>query len=144
MQRVIVGVGSPHGFDDVGWTVVDRLKMRRRDDTKYLKVANPVDVLDYLGECDELILIDAVYDLTAKAIQCWIWPNRMIEDGAYGGSHGFGVVQMLELASELQLLPKTVKMVGIGVQQGSISETWKRNQATEIEAILEEVEAFYA
>lgn len=144
MLRLVVGVGSPHGADQVGWTVVDRLKVLRRDDAKYIKVANPIDVLDCLGECDELILVDAVRGLTTNTIQCWTWPNDQITDGAYGGSHGFGVVQMLELAAELLLLPKRVMIIGIGVEQRRVSETWMLNQEAEIDAIVEEVETLYA
>lgn len=144
MMRLVVGVGSPHGADQVGWTVVDRLKVRRSNDAKYTKVANPIDVMDCLGECDELILVDAVHGLTANAIQCWTWPNEQIMDGADGGSHGFGIVQVLELAGELQLLPKRVMIIGIGVEQGRVSETWMLNQEAEIDAIVEEVETLYA
>lgn len=144
MLRLIVGVGSPYGSDQVGWSVVDRLKLHNRIDTRYINVSNPIDVLDYLGEFDELILVDAVHGFTANAIQCWTWPNPQIEDGAYGGSHGFGVVQMLELARELQLLPKTVTIVGIGVGLSPVSDFSTHKQDVEIEAIVEEVEAFYA
>lgn len=144
MQRVIVGIGSPYGADDIGWTIVDRLKTRRPDKAQYIKVANPIDVLDCLDECDELILIDAVHGLQAKAIQCWIWPNQQIKDGVFGGSHGFGVVQMLELASELQLLPMTVRIVGIGIENGSIFELWMQNKKVDIDPIVTEVETLYA
>ncbi|MBN8600109.1 MAG: hydrogenase maturation protease [Planctomycetes bacterium] len=144
MLRLVVGVGSPHGADQVGWTVVDRLKARRLDDATYIKVANPIDVLDCLGECDELILVDAVHGLTPKTIQCWKWPNQQITDGADGGSHGLGIVQVLELAGELQLLPKRVMIIGIGVEQGRVSETWMPSQEAEIDAIVEEVETLYA
>lgn len=144
MLRLVVGVGSPHGADHVGWTVVDRLKVRRRDEAKYMKVANPIDVLDCLGESDELILVDAVHGLTANVIQRWTWPNEQIMDGAYGGSHGFGIVQVLELAGELQLLPKRVMIIGIGAEQGRVSETMMLNQEVEIDAIVEEIETLYA
>lgn len=144
MLRLVVGVGSPHGADQVGWTVVDRLKARRLDDANYIKVANPIDVLDCLGECDELILVDAVHGLTPNTIQCWTWPNQQITDGAYGGSHGFGVVQMLELAAELQLLPQRVMIIGIGVENGLVSELWMLNQEVEIDGIVGEVETLYA
>jgi hydrogenase maturation protease len=64
----VIGVGSPHGDDRVGWEVVDRLakqKLRATPDNSPLrlqKAAVPHDILDWISPGACVHIVDAISD----------------------------------------------------------------------------------
>ena len=144
MRRLIVGIGSPHGADQIGWSVVEQLQKRRRVLAECRNVVKPVDLLDLLGDFEELIVIDAVQGMSGDLVERWTWPSDQIKDALSSGTHGFGLIQVLELAQELRLLPVCVTIIGVSVENSlsvaSLSPTFDDS----IAKVIKGVEALYA
>jgi hydrogenase maturation protease len=140
-QRVcIVGLGNPWAGDDaVGSRVVRRLReMTAAND--HAREARPVwlkhqhrsptcvqlfelrhagpELLDVMADCDLLIVIDAVLSslgLQPGTIHSAEWrPGMLAARGVErASSHGFGLKAVLELATNLDRLPRRVVIWGI-------------------------------
>ena len=144
MRRLIVGVGSAHGDDQIGWTVLDILENRALSMARFRKVVKPIDMLDWLGDCDELIIIDGVEGIIDESLQCWGWPNSQLSDALNGGTHGLGLNQVLELAEELLLLPKCVTIVGVPVSECRPIDNLSASLDKSLITIIERIEKLYA
>lgn len=144
MRRLVIGVGSPHGDDQIGWSVVDRWAKLASEGTRFLKVVKPLDILDLLGDIDELIVVDAIWKMPTVLVRCWEWPSEQLADTISGGSHGFGLVQALELADALRLLPKSVRIIGIAVENGAWLASLSPGSENSLDIILNEVGKHYA
>jgi hydrogenase maturation protease len=144
MRRLIVGVGSAHGDDQIGWTVLDILENRASSMAKFRKVVKPIDMLDWLGDSDELIIIDGVEGITDGSLQSWVWPNSQLSDALSGGTHGLGLNQVLELAEELLLLPKCVTIVGVPVSECRPIDNLSASLDKSLITIIERIEKLYA
>lgn len=144
MRRLIVGVGSAHGDDQIGWTILEGLENRDSTTARFCKVVKPIDMLDLLGDWDELLIIDGVEGNNEECLQCWVWPNSQLSDASSRGTHGLGLIQALELAEELRLLPKCVTIVGVPVSEcrpiGNLSASLDKSLIT----IIERIEKLYA
>jgi hydrogenase maturation protease len=144
MRRLIVGIGSPHGADQIGWSVVEQLQKRRRVLAECRNVVKPVDLLDLLSDFEELIVIDAVQGMSGDLVERWTWPSDQLKDALSSGTHGFGLIQVLELAQELRLLPGCVTIIGVSVENSlsvaSLSPTFDDS----IAKVIKGVEALYA
>ena len=55
----VVGVGSPHGDDRVGWRLVEDLAESAGPGVEAVAVAQPLGLLDHLDGCSALIVVDA-------------------------------------------------------------------------------------
>jgi hydrogenase maturation protease len=122
---LIVGLGSPHGDDQAGWLAVDQLRRQEpRCDAEIRHAAVPLDVLDWLDGVQELHLIDAC---ASTAGECDIfrlkWTNGRLHvtlpsgnnesvcsaaAGKNAGTHGIGMIEVLQLADAMGQLPEEV------------------------------------
>ena len=55
----VVGVGSPHGDDRVGWRLVEDLAESAGAGVEAVAVTQPLGLLDHLDGCSVLIVVDA-------------------------------------------------------------------------------------
>jgi hydrogenase maturation protease len=118
-KTLIVGVGSPHGDDQIGWQIVERLRADRRAGWSVRTVRNPSELLACLGDnVERLVICDACYgsDATGK-LQVWRWPTSELQFARASGSHDFDLTSVLDLAGELGLLPPSVTICGIQAKQ---------------------------
>jgi hydrogenase maturation protease len=140
----VVGLGSPHGDDQLGWLVADALA-RRIESARICGVASrcagsPAQVLDWLEGSRRLVLVDACTGLTAagQVVHCR-WPAVSFDCLRGGGSHNFTVWQTLELAARLQALPPQIDVWCVeGTQFAAgqpLSEAMSRAVAPTAEAI---------
>jgi hydrogenase maturation protease len=118
----VVGLGSPNGDDQFGWLVADRLtaeSSRRQLSHVFVRRAlSPAQLLDWLDDIDQLLLIDACRGLTSPRVLLHLeWPAREIEQIRGSGSHNYNVWQTLELASRLGSLPRHCHLWCAGGQQ---------------------------
>lgn len=113
----LVGVGSPHGDDRVGWVVVDRLAALRLAHVQAVTVASPIGLLDLLGGAGErLIVCDAFAgEGPAGRLRRWEWPDAAIESVRSFGTHDVSLATALQLAGNLGILPLSVTVWGIDV-----------------------------
>jgi hydrogenase maturation protease len=107
-------VGSQHGDDQASWQVVERLRRKPFRGIEAVALSDPIRLLDYLQGCERLILVDAYRSgATPGTILRLVWPDARLHEQAGSSTHAFGVVQVLELARQLQWLPPYVILIGI-------------------------------
>jgi hydrogenase maturation protease len=109
----IVGIGSPHGDDQIGWLVADNLARRiasfgSRSITSR-RGRSPAQILDWLEGAQRLVVIDACVGLgTPGQVIHFRWPAITFDRLRGGGSHDFSLWQTLTIAAQLQALPPVI------------------------------------
>ena len=109
-KTLIVGIGSPHGDDAVGWMIADRLRCEfDPGEVRVEKASSPIQSLDWIDEIDRIIFCDACHGLGASGeMRRWIWPSSDLASVSWSGTHDFSLVASLQLAERLERLPKQV------------------------------------
>lgn len=117
---LVVGLGSPHGDDQAGWLVADRLAAERLPHGVIRRARVPLDLIDWLDGIARLVLCDACAAIgTPGQVHRWRWPHSAIARCRSLGSHDFGASNVLELAETLGMLPDEVLIWGIEVGDSS-------------------------
>lgn len=115
-QTLVVGIGSPHGNDRLGWDVVDAVARHLEPGSAAVTVRRaqvPSDLLDWLDECDRLIVCDACrMGMPLGSIRRWNWPDPEILSQQLAGSHSWHLPGVLELSATLGRLPPEVIVWG--------------------------------
>jgi hydrogenase maturation protease len=109
-MTVIVGLGSAHGDDQIGWRVAERLAATIADESVLIRTAcSPGELFDWLDGVDRLIVCDACQNMgTPGATRRLHWPNARLAVLRSSGSHDIGLADVLALADQLCRLPKEV------------------------------------
>lgn len=117
MQRsLVVGLGSHHGDDQVGWRVAERLAERGNADYHVKFARTPSELLTWLheGGCERLVLCDACNGAgTPGSVHRWRWPSDVLALETCRSSHDLSLVEVLVLAARLNRLPKYVWIWGV-------------------------------
>ncbi len=117
MQRsLVVGLGSHHGDDQVGWRVAERLAELGDVDCQVKLGRTPSELLTWLheGVCDRLVLCDACNGAGAPgSVHRWRWPSDVLALETCRSSHDLSLVEVLALAARLNRLPKYVWIWGV-------------------------------
>lgn len=130
-RLAIVGVGSPHGDDQVGWLAIDRLRPDLPTDVRAVKVSGGADILELLTDGhDEVVIIDAAAPAGCPGLfRSFQWTGRTPGGCAPSGTHGLGLVEALHLAEALGRLPRIVLIAtveaGSTAPGASLSESAK-------------------
>lgn len=119
MTTLVVGVGSPHGDDRVGWEVVAALDAGLQLEPlpgavrTHLSDRPGAGLVALLRGVQRVILVDAarVQGEPAGAL-LWMRPEQ-VHASAAASSHGFGVGQALALAQVLGELPREIQVLAI-------------------------------
>ncbi|MFO0845877.1 MAG: hydrogenase maturation protease [Gemmataceae bacterium] len=113
MARVLVaGLGSPHGDDQVGWVVAGQLGGIHAE-VQALALREPVTLLDHLGRCERLIVVDACRGGGPPGLSRRLhWPLEG-RPAPLRSSHGFDVLSLLKLAESLGRLPPVVVIFAV-------------------------------
>ncbi len=119
-RTLVVGIGSPHGDDQVGWLVAERLQHELPAGTDLRRASAPGQLLDWLSDVDRLYVCDACDAMGGELKQQssththrWEWPAPVGMPVRSSGSHSFGLPQALGLAERLGTLPDSVVIYGI-------------------------------
>src|SRR5690349_18107797 len=117
-QTLIVGLGSPHGDDQLGWRVAERLAALAAPRTLVRTARSPGELLGWLDGVERLIICDACECLGLfGAVHCWHWPAPELSLVRSSGSHDLGIASALALADELGRLPGQVTIVAVEEKQ---------------------------
>lgn len=139
MQKkvLVVGIGSPHGHDRLGWSVALSLKQCQSDKCDVRIAMTPADLLDWLEGYDTLHLCDAcqshssVDSPQSAALHRWQWPDEHIQEQQWSGSHDLGLSNVLRLATQLGTAPSSIILWGleatsVGTSDQLVQEAVKR------------------
>lgn len=147
-RKCFIGVGSPHGDDQIGWLIADEVKMRFGNEMRVHQVYSPLEILDNLEDVDWLGLCDGCRGLgTLGEWKRWNWPALHSVDSSFAGSHDFGLVATLQLARQLERLPASVVIWGIEIglvdPMSVVSSEVRLSIPRLIDAIQEELELIH-
>jgi hydrogenase maturation protease len=109
----VVGIGSPHGDDQVGWRLIGELAGMDHLRVRAEVLATPLDILNDLAGVDTLVVVDACDAGLAPGgvlIRDWPWP---CEERGKASSHGLGIEAVLRLAEQLGRIPSRVVLFGV-------------------------------
>ncbi|MBA4189870.1 MAG: peptidase M52 [Planctomycetaceae bacterium] len=110
----IVGLGSDHGDDRVGWEVAVRLQETAERDFKVTISADPLCITESPTGCDLLLVIDACRGAGSPgSIHRFEWPDPKFTAIPDVSSHGISLSMALELAATLGRLPPSVVVLAI-------------------------------
>ena len=112
----IMGLGSPHGDDQVGWRLLDILRARASLNADTIVIRHAIELLDHLQACDRLILVDGCQTGAALGTVTRLeWPDPRIHTQHRRSTHDLDVSSALQLADALGKLPLTVIILGIEI-----------------------------
>ena len=138
-RTLFVGLGSPHGDDQVGWRVAEELRRRQPDRTVRI-ASTPAELLDWLDGLDRLELCDAVRGESPGRLHRWDWPTPQLGRLRSSGTHSFGVSAVLELAQRLGRLPAAVRIWGIEARQFEPTQTISGQLDAGLPVIVDQIE----
>jgi hydrogenase maturation protease len=105
-RGVVIGIGSHHGDDALGWQVVDRLAALPIPGIEFAKLRQPIEMLEFLEDYHSVHLVDAACGLSPQP-GCqplkYASPQdrRMISEVRTHGTHDMTVSAVLTLAQTL-------------------------------------------
>ncbi|MCL6503122.1 MAG: hypothetical protein K6T86_10585 [Pirellulales bacterium] len=129
---LLVGLGSPHADDAVGWCVAGavaaalerhtNLPQRRALTVRQARV--PLELLHWCGGASRLVIVDACVPLATDATgsqplpgtyQAWRWPALPACRLRPATSHDLGLAETLALGSTLGVLPEEITVWGVWI-----------------------------
>lgn len=113
----VLGLGSPHGDDAVGWHVVARLRQHPGLPAD-VHALEPSRLLDHVDDCRRLILVDACQsDQPLGTLVRLQWPAASLRAQRRHSSHALGLGDALALAETLGRLPPCVIFWGVEISR---------------------------
>ncbi|MCA9040218.1 MAG: hydrogenase maturation protease [Planctomycetaceae bacterium] len=117
-STLIVGIGSPHGDDQVGWEIARRIQKSAEGFVDVHLARTPPDLLDYIHGYKQLIICDACHGAGGiGSDHHWDWPAEQLEGICWSGTHQVSLTTVLALAAQLDRLPSQVQIWGIEIEQ---------------------------
>ncbi|MEM9659990.1 MAG: hydrogenase maturation protease [Planctomycetota bacterium] len=108
-EKLLVGLGSPHGDDQIGWSLVKALQFHREAGVAAVMISQPSELLDHLHGCEALVVVDACSSgHSPGTIERLEWPDERIACCDAHSTHGFSIAAALSVADRLQRLPRRV------------------------------------
>ncbi|HEX3657568.1 MAG TPA: hydrogenase maturation protease [Pirellulales bacterium] len=142
---LLIGLGSPHGDDQVGWRVAEEIS-RLVPTLPTACVASPIEILDRLDDVKRLVICDACRSAgVVGGIYRWQWPDRQLAPIEFSGTHDVELSAVLKLASALGRLPKQVTIWGIEIESSQPGQPLSASLAQEVARIARTIcEDFHA
>jgi hydrogenase maturation protease len=129
---LFVGIGSPHGDDQVGWLVAEQLREHAScvDEILIRCAILPIDLVDWLDGIGHLYVCDACQiGALPGMLHRWDWSaagrKEMVGSSPFDnftvlrstGTHNCGLGEVLRLARKLDCLPSEVTVWGVEAVQ---------------------------
>ncbi len=141
----IIGVGSAHGDDRLGWAVIDALRdVRLPDEVELHCIGAPAtELLPLLMDARRVIIVDAVAsdDRPGRLVRCD--PRDLARGDGEVSGHGLSVDTALDLAEALGMAPETL-LLGLAVNAratrpgGGMTRAVSRALPTLVAAVAQE------
>ena len=114
----IIGVGSPHGDDQVGWMAIEMLQQEPSVNARLCAVGDPVDILERASGVRRLWIVDACRSGSEPGqIIRMEWNSDGISEQQWQSTHRISLMETLQLADTLGRLPDEVIVYGIEIAQ---------------------------
>ncbi len=137
---LLVGIGSPHGDDRVGWEIVKRVGERLGSGHAVRCARTPAELLDWLEGIDTLDVCDAVSGgLAVGSVCCWKWPAPEIERVPFSGSHDLALPAVLALAEGLGRLPAQLRIWGVGIGPSGAFDALSPDVAASVPRVVDRI-----
>jgi hydrogenase maturation protease len=137
---LVAGLGSPHGDDQLGWVVIDRLRPRLPAGVSTSKVLGGLELLECLEGQDEVIVVDASAPAGRPGtIRSFDWPCRDLAEGTLLSTHGLGLITAVQMAEALGWLPHRVCIIAVEARQISPAAPLSGAVAQQIDVVTEVV-----
>lgn len=115
---LIVGLGSPHGDDQAGWLVIDRLWSLGASRQSARKAGHPGDLWSWAEAERPLTVCDAGQAAGQLGrIGRWTWPADHLESSRLGGTHDLPLADVLTLGRQTGCCPEQVEIWTIEGEQ---------------------------
>jgi len=113
----VIGVGSHHRADLVGWLACERLQAgATTNHYDWQLCRTPLHLPELVANCDVVVIVDALLsDQPAGQIISLSWPVPYDRYPSICSSHGIGVIDALQLAATLGQLPSQTYLLGITI-----------------------------
>lgn len=110
---LIVGLGSPHGDDQLGWRLAERVA-RTRPRLATVRIARqPAEILNWLQASSSLHVCDA-YAGEVGRWRRWVWPEIPCpKPAARDSGHALSLADALAVAEAVGWLPPRVIIWGL-------------------------------
>lgn len=138
----VVGVGSPHGDDRIGWSLAKALAPRLAGLGVGTDVAvTPLDLLELAAPGVTLVVIDASRGAGPAGLVRLVDGSELSGSGAIASTaHGYGFVEALRLAEALGRAPARVLVIAVEAESDGPCEGLSPVMSGRFTAILDEVE----
>ncbi len=134
---LIVGLGSPHGDDQLGWMAIDRLQLPLPAGITTHKVRGGIELLECLAGQELGIIIDASAPAGQPgSIRSFEWPCPELTACLPSGTHDLGLIDALQLAETLGQLPKRVLIFTIEARETSPGAALSADVVSRLDAVL--------
>lgn len=115
-RTLAIGIGSPHGDDQVGWLVMERLAALELRHVRVRLAQSPVEILEWLDGAAEVVICDACQSSgPIGTVRRWAWPAQQLAVSPRRCSHDISLTYILAFAAELRRLPEAVTVWGVEV-----------------------------
>ena len=113
----IIGIGSAHGADGVGWLACERLQPSlNTHQLDWQLCRTPAQLPQLVQDCEAVVIIDALLsDAPAGRVVSLTWPMRLEHYAPGYSTHGINVIEALQLAETLDLLPAQTYLLGLTI-----------------------------
>jgi hydrogenase maturation protease len=139
-MSLILGLGSPHGDDQLGWVAIDRMRPRLPAGTYAHKIRGGFDLIEYLEGHDTAVVIDAASPAGRPgSIRSFTWPCPELVHCILLSSHGLGLVEAIQLTEALGRLPQHLKIYTIEARDTSPGAPLDDEIARQLDVLVEYV-----
>lgn len=139
---LVAGIGSPHGDDQAGWHVAQRLRKKQCHQFEVRLISAPVELLDVIETLEYLVCLDAIEGgKPLGTIQRHVWPFEASWKSYNQSTHGMDLVTVLKVAESVGLLPAKVilwTIEGANWKPGTQMNLSVENKLTELELCVEQ------
>lgn len=143
MKVAVLGIGSPHGDDQIGWVLVDELqKLSPHPDMYWEKVSAPVtSLVNQLSAYDYILAIDAAEIARAPGESILIQnaAGALEQQESLVSSHSMGLLESWQLARALNMKLPTISLFLVQMEQSEPMKPISASLETKIPDMLEEL-----